>query len=58
MKLIDIVDYSNKVYLIPLGDLHLGAPNVDIEKFEGYIDWIKKNNAYAFLMGDLLTQQH
>jgi len=49
MKLIDIVDYSNKVYLIPLGDLHLGSPNVDIAKFEGYLDWIQKIMLMYFL---------
>lgn len=36
-----------------MGDLHLGSPNVDAEKFEGYLDWVKKNKAYVFLMGDL-----
>lgn len=52
MKLIEVTDPSNKVYLLPIGDLHLGA-NIDFKKFEGYIDWAKKNNAYIFLMGDL-----
>lgn len=53
IRLIDIVDHSSKVYLIPLGDLHLGSPNIDTEKFDGYLDWIEKNKAYVFLMGDL-----
>lgn len=35
-----------------MGDIHLGAA-VDIEKFQGYLDWAKKNKAYIFLMGDL-----
>lgn len=52
MRLIDIVDNSNKVYLLPLGDLHLGAV-IDIDKFKGYIDWAKTNKAYIFFMGDL-----
>jgi len=37
---------------LPIGDLHLGA-DVDIDKFQGYIDWAKQNKAYIFLMGDL-----
>lgn len=53
IRLIEVVDYRRKVYLIPLGDFHLGSPNVDIEKLEGYLEWIKKNKAYVFLMGDL-----
>lgn len=52
MKLIEVTDYSNKVYLLPLGDLHLGT-DIDINKFQGYIDWAQKNNSYIFLMGDL-----
>jgi len=53
MRLIDVVDYSTPVYLVPLGDVHLGAFNVDFQKFEGYVKWIKENNAYTVLMGDL-----
>lgn len=53
MRLIDITNLNDKVYLIPLGDVHLGAPNVDLDKFEGYIDWVKEHEAYIFLMGDL-----
>jgi predicted MPP superfamily phosphohydrolase len=52
LKLIDIVDHSDKVYLLPLGDLHLGA-SVDMDKFQGYINWAKANKAYIFFMGDL-----
>ena len=38
---------------MPLGDLHLSSPNVDIEKFQGYINWVKNTpSAYVFLMGD------
>jgi hypothetical protein len=54
IRLIDTLDRNNVVYLIPLGDLHLGSPNIDIEKFQGYIDWIKKTEgAYTFIMGDM-----
>ena len=54
MKLIEKTDHSDKVYLVPLGDIHLGARGVDINKLKGYIDWIKNTpGAYTFLMGDL-----
>jgi len=54
LKLIEKVDYSDKVYLVPLGDIHLGARGVDIAKLKGYIDWIKNTpSAYTFLMGDI-----
>jgi len=53
LKLIEKIDYSDKVYLVPLGDIHLGARGVDINKLKGYIDWIKNTpGAYTFLMGD------
>lgn len=54
MRLIEVTDNADKVYLIPLGDLHLGSKNVDLDKFQGYVDWVKKEeHAYIFLMGDL-----
>ena len=53
MKLIEKIDYSDKVYLVPLGDIHLGARGVDINKLKGYIDWIKNTpSAYTFITGD------
>ncbi|MGB9693807.1 MAG: hypothetical protein ACPLYF_03090, partial [Fervidobacterium sp.] len=54
MKLIEKLDNSDRVYLVPLGDIHAGAKGVDIEKLKGYIDWIAKEpHAYTFLMGDV-----
>lgn len=54
MTLIDVVNYSDVVYLIPMGDVHIGSKGVDYEKFEGYIDWVKKEkNAYIFFTGDI-----
>lgn len=53
MKLKEIVDLRNKVYLLPIGDIHLGVENVDLVKLSGYINWAKQNLAYIFLMGDL-----
>ena len=53
IRLIEIQDYNDKVYFLPLGDLHLGEKNIDVEKFEGYLNWALKEKAYIFLMGDL-----
>jgi len=54
MRLISKIDFSDKVYLVPLGDIHLGSRGIDIPKLKGYIDWIQKTtSAYTFLMGDI-----
>jgi hypothetical protein len=54
LKLIEKIDYSDKVYLVPLGDVHLGARGVDLNKLKGYIDWLKETpNSYTFFMGDI-----
>lgn len=45
---------SDKAYLIPLGDIHMGCKNVDMDKLNGYINWVKnQKHAYIFLMGDI-----
>lgn len=48
-----------KIYLIPIGDVHVGEVGFNErakEKLLGYIKWIKNTpNAYVFLMGDLLN---
>ena len=54
MRLIEKTVLENKVYLIPLGDLHLGSPQCNWEKFTGYIKWVQEHStAYIFLMGDI-----
>jgi len=51
---IHITISTDKAYLIPLGDIHLGAEQVNYDKLKGYIDWVKSNKyAYIFLMGDI-----
>jgi hypothetical protein len=49
----------NEVFLIPMGDLHIGDKSFNSEserKLQGYIDWVKeKPNAFVFLMGDILN---
>lgn len=44
------------IYLVPLSDLHIGAPQTNIEKIKEYVDWIAKTkNAYTILNGDLFN---
>lgn len=44
------------IYLVPLSDMHIGAPQTDREAIQGYVDWIKKTkNAYTLLNGDLFN---
>lgn len=44
------------IYLVPLSDLHIGAPQTDIDAIKGYIDWIARHkNAYTLLNGDLFN---
>ena len=44
------------IYLLPLSDFHIGAPQANIPAIKGYIDWIKAHkNAYTLLNGDLFN---
>lgn len=44
------------IYLVPLSDFHIGAPQTDIQAIKGYIDWIARHkNAYTLLNGDLFN---
>ena len=45
---------SDEVKLIPLGDVHLGAPTCEVDKFLGTVDYIKDSGALVVLMGDLM----
>jgi predicted phosphodiesterase len=42
--------------IVPLGDVHLGAPDCDFEAFKAEVDRIARTpRTYAILMGDLLN---
>ena len=44
------------IYLVPLSDMHIGAPQTDIDAIRGYVDWIARHkNAYTLLNGDLFN---
>ena len=49
----------NDIYVIPLGDVHIGDKGFTQEsedKLKGYIDFVKKTaNAYVILQGDLVN---
>jgi len=41
-------------YFLPIGDIHSGAPNIDLDKVIGYRDWALDHGAWILLMGDLV----
>ena len=44
------------IYLVPLSDFHIGAPQADLDNIKGYVDWIANHkNAYTLLNGDLFN---
>lgn len=51
------VNYSfstEKLLLVPLGDVHLGAMTCEVGKFESALRWIERKDCRVILMGDLL----
>lgn len=44
-------DYAEVVFL---GDVHLGSPQCDEERFKRMLAYCLENNVYVFLMGDLI----
>jgi len=57
VKEIRAVTYSTdacKLLVVPLGDVHLGAPTCDIQKFLATVKFIEETDCKVILMGDLL----
>lgn len=52
-RLIRAKTNERKKYLLPLGDVHIGAPTCDFEKAKGMVDWALKENAWVIGMGDI-----
>lgn len=50
---------ENDIYIIPIGDVHIGDKCFNEEskrKLMGYIDWVKNtSNAFIFLIGDIVN---
>lgn len=44
-------EYADVLFI---GDVHLGSPQCDKQRFLNMIDYAKKNSIYIFLMGDLV----
>jgi predicted phosphodiesterase len=44
----------SKLLLIPVGDVHLGSPTCNVDKFEKTIAFIQKTDCVVILMGDLM----
>lgn len=42
------------VTLIPISDIHLGNIGCDTKKLKGTVKWIKNNDAYVILLGDMI----
>jgi len=40
--------------LVPLGDVHYGAINCDVEKFQAALEFCRKSNSWILLMGDMI----
>lgn len=40
--------------LVPIGDVHYGAINCDIDKFKAALEFCRQSNAWILLMGDLI----
>lgn len=45
---------AKKFWFVPLGDVHLGHPTCDVDKFVETVNFIKKSGYGVVLMGDLL----
>ena len=44
---------SDKFYVVPISDCHIGTKNCDMEKLKGTVEWIKKTkNVYWYDNGD------
>jgi len=49
---------ASKLWVVPLGDVHLGAPTCDVDRFKETIDFIKESGYKVILMGDLLESSN
>ena len=49
------ITISNKdvITIVPFGDVHLGSPNCDWNKFWRFIKWAEKEDLYLIGMGDI-----
>ena len=47
---------AERIYVYPIGDVHIGDPNCDYDKLKTYLGWIENSPdgipRYAILTGD------
>lgn len=43
-----------KMLLVPIGDVHLGSPTCNIDKFQKTLEFVEKTDCFVVLMGDLM----
>ena len=54
VRQVSLVVPDNRLLLVPLGDVHLGALTCQVDKFQRAVDWIEKTDCKVILMGDLM----
>ena len=53
---INLGNKTNSIMILPLGDIHIGDPNCDLELLKECIEFIKNtDNCYTILNGDLMN---
>ena len=53
LRVVEYASDEQEVKLVPLGDVHLGSPQCQVDKFLGTIDYIRESGSLCVLMGDL-----
>lgn len=53
VKLNKITSDKMEQKIVPIGDIHYGAPNCDLEKLKKTLDYCRKSDSWILLMGDL-----
>jgi len=45
---------QKELKIVPISDIHIGAPNCDIELLKGMVQYIKKSKSQCILLGDMI----
>lgn len=48
------ISVDEPVTTIPISDIHMGNIGCDTKKLKGTVKWIRKNDTYAILLGDMI----
>lgn len=54
VKSVRHISKSDKLLLVPFGDIHLGSPQCDINKLTATVQFIQRTDCAVLLMGDLI----